>query len=141
MQYEFSKHTVERVAKMQILKNQQLNKNALESKLETVQKQQTHLLAASKSTKQVQYNMQTAAKMLGIGPKKLFKILRQKHIFETNVNNTPYQRYIAAGYFTTELKSRMQQGVGQVFYAKTRVTNKGIIWLKNKLQLWEEKNV
>ena len=132
MQQQFTQATIERVVKMQIKQSQIFHK-----KRENVLKATPQV----RNSKLQAYNMQTAAKMLGIGPNKLFKLLRQKHIFETNVHNTPYQRYIAAGYFVTTLKSRMQIGVGQVFYAKTKVTNKGIIWLKNKLQFWGEKNV
>jgi len=70
-----------------------------------------------------------------IGEKRLFEILREEEILQSNKGewNIPYQRYIDAGYF--ELKpSTYNNGYGKVITEFTpKVTGKGLEWLWKQL--------
>ena len=74
------------------------------------------------------YTMQTAARMLGIGPNRLFARLRDMRIL--NRNNIPYRRYIDQGYFTVHRGEWHHHTIGRRHYARTLVTDKGINWLE-----------
>lgn len=84
------------------------------------------------------YTVQTAAKMLGIGSKHLFEILRNKKIIDHH--NLPYQRYIDGGLLAVRTSSWRynENDTGTHFYGRTMVTENGIEWLSELLQ--EEKN-
>lgn len=72
-------------------------------------------------------DLQTAAKYIGYGPKKLFRLLRDKKVLGNN--NLPYQRYIDQGYFKTDYGYFEHPYVGTKPYAKPLVTPKGLEWL------------
>jgi len=76
--------------------------------------------------------MQEAAKIVGIGSKKLFKLLREKKVL--NQNNLPYQRYIDNGYLKVDSGSWNHPEVGEKLYAKTIVTVKGVEWIENLIK-------
>jgi len=75
--------------------------------------------------------MKSTAELLGWGIKRLFKKLREENVLTQN--NRPQQRYIDAGYFTTELKSWDNQAIGEQLYSKTLVTTEGVKWLDKKI--------
>lgn len=79
------------------------------------------------------HSMDVAAKMLGTGRIRLFRVLREKHILDQN--NMPFQTYIQRGYFKVFTGQWMHPETGMQYYAKTKVTNKGIEWLKRELRL------
>jgi len=64
------------------------------------------------------------AKVLGTGQKRLFEILRGKHILMRN--NLPYQEYIDRGYFVVKIKPIPNMDKD---YSQTLVTSKGELWL------------
>ena len=74
------------------------------------------------------YSMQTAAKLIGIGPNKLFRFLRSKKVLDQN--NMPYQRYIDRGYLKVEIGHWEHDIVGTRFYGRPFVTAQGIEWLQ-----------
>jgi len=77
--------------------------------------------------------METAAKILSkecnivLGRSQLFEYLRDNNIM-LQTSNTPYQRFINSGYFRVETNSRSNK-----LYGVTRVTAKGLQWLKDKI--------
>lgn len=77
------------------------------------------------------YDMNTAAKLLGVGRNKLYELLRKNHILQSGKfkKNHPYQQYIDSGYF--ELK---MSGISDGFITQTFVTPKGVTWLAKKIQ-------
>jgi len=77
------------------------------------------------------YSVQDAAKLIGIGSKKLFKYLREQNVL--NKNNVPYQSYIDNGYLKVEASNWNHPTVGTKLYAKTVVTVKGVEWLQKKI--------
>jgi phage antirepressor YoqD-like protein len=66
------------------------------------------------------------AKTIGIGRNKMMYMLRKGTILRKN--NTPYQRYIDAGYFVVKVKP-LTMGDFTADYCQTFVTGKGLIWL------------
>jgi prophage antirepressor-like protein len=74
--------------------------------------------------------MNIVAKALGIGRNKLFRLLRDRRILMNN--NTPYQRYIDAGYFVVKEKP-IQMGGDVINKPQTYVTAKGVDWLSRLL--------
>lgn len=68
-----------------------------------------------------------AAKMLGIGSKKLFALLRKKQVLDHS--NLPYQRYIDQGYFEVHQGNWEHPTIGTKCYGSTRVTANGLRWL------------
>lgn len=77
------------------------------------------------------YAMKDTAKMVGVGLKALFALLRDKKIL--NQSNVPYQRYINQGYFKVDTSDWNHPTVGAKLYAKTTVTVAGIKWLEEKV--------
>lgn len=70
-----------------------------------------------------------------IGEKKLFEILRNEKILQSNEGekNIPYQRYIDAGYFEVKA-STYNNGYGQIkTNFTTKVTGKGLEWIWKQL--------
>jgi len=78
------------------------------------------------------YTVREAAKLLGVGSKRLFAMLRNDGIFDSK--NLPQQRYIDAEYFRTTLKNWQNPVAGMShLYAKTFITEKGVKWLDKKI--------
>ena len=75
-----------------------------------------------------------AAKTLGIGRNKLFRLLRDRRILMKN--NAPYQQYIDAGYFVVKEKP-IQMGDQVINKPQTYATPKGIAWLDKLLTTWD----
>lgn len=82
------------------------------------------------------YSVSAAAKLLGMGEVKLFALLRYKGILmdrqKSGVenHNVPYQRYLDAQYFELVTKAAPD---GIHVSRTTRVTTKGLVWLKSTL--------
>lgn len=77
------------------------------------------------------YTMAQMAAYLHVGKNTLFKKLRDDKIL--TADNTPYQRYINAGYFIVQQRS-WQSTIGAKLYGKTMVTRKGYHWLQTRYQ-------
>ena len=73
------------------------------------------------------YSMRNAAKILGTGQNKLFKLLREHQVLMHN--NIPYQSYINSSYLV--VKSTTIRN-GNEAYPQTFVTPKGLIWLRKR---------
>lgn len=73
------------------------------------------------------------AKILGIGEKRLFALLRENGIFfyDNGVNQVK-QQYINSGYFQTKENPYVHNGVNKL-YTRIFVTSKGLLWLENKI--------
>lgn len=70
------------------------------------------------------------AKVLGTGQKRLFQLLRDKRILQSN--NVPYQQFIDAGYFV--VKERPIARGDEVFnYTQTFVTPRGESYLSKRI--------
>lgn len=77
-----------------------------------------------------------AAKILGTGQNRLFKILRGLGVL--NSANIPLQRYIESGYF--HVKERpIVKGEEVEAYQQTFVTPKGLCWLARKVNFDKER--
>lgn len=74
------------------------------------------------------YSIDETAKLLGVGRKKLFALLRELHVL--NCQNVPYQRYLDAGYFRVYARAWHHEKAGLQHYAKTLVTARGVAWLQ-----------
>lgn len=75
--------------------------------------------------------MNDVAKTIGVGRNKLFALLRDKSVLRTN--NTPYQRYIDAGYFVVKEKT-ITMGDQAINKPQTFVTARGVDWLGRLLR-------
>ena len=69
-------------------------------------------------------SIRQVAKVAGTGEKRLFKLLRDKHILTHN--NEPYQRYLDAGYFEMSYNDYEDNNGREHSYFQTRVTGKGL---------------
>ena len=81
------------------------------------------------------------AKSLGeIGPNNLIALLRYKKVLITSINrtkhNTPFQRYIDAGYFIVDENTVKINGKTRLSFT-SKVTPKGQVWLTNKYYEWQ----
>ena len=74
------------------------------------------------------------AKAAGIGPKKIFTILREMQIWmkRGNRHNLPYQQYLDQGYFEVIEKPYEINGETRLTFSPT-ITGKGQQWLTHKL--------
>lgn len=73
------------------------------------------------------------AKKYGIGPNKLFKLLRSRKVLMTDKYNTPYQRYMNSGHFV--VVGKVFSEAGYTYRAnKTMVTGKGEIYIGKLLR-------
>ena len=54
--------------------------------------------------------LREGARMLGLGPNKLFRALRERRVLDRN--NMPYRCYVQQGLFTTKLKGFEHQAIG-----------------------------
>lgn len=78
------------------------------------------------------HTIQEAAKVLGIGPNRLFRCLRDEGLLMDN--NLPYQQYIDAGYFRVVEKQYHDQRGESHIYTRTLVTGKGLTYIQRRLQ-------
>jgi len=78
------------------------------------------------------YPVQEVAKLIGIGPKKLFAFLREQKVLDKS--NLPYQRYIDQGYLKVHRGHWNHITVGTKFYGRTEVTPNGIEWLSKLIE-------
>jgi prophage antirepressor-like protein len=77
------------------------------------------------------HTIDQAAKILGIGEKKLFAYLREQGYLRKN--NEPYQKYIDNGLFRLrEKKFNLATGEVQI-YTQTLMTGKGMIYFQKRL--------
>lgn len=78
-------------------------------------------------------DLHTAAKLIGYGPIKLFRLLRDRRVL--NSENIPYQKYIDQGLFKVECKYQWIEQFQQYRpYGQTHATNKGLEWLAKLIQ-------
>lgn len=85
----------------------------------------------SKPVQPVTYTVGQAAKMLGVGERKLFAWLRAQRVL--NAQNIAYQRFIDTGYFVMQHNTWHHPVTGTHYYARSELTNKGIAWLEKTL--------
>lgn len=71
--------------------------------------------------------IQAAAKALGFGPNRFFKLLRDKRVLMEN--NLPYQAHLDAGRFRV-VERTFEDRNGIHIHARTLVTGKGLIYLQ-----------
>lgn len=82
------------------------------------------------------YSVGQAAKLLGTGEGRLFKLLRERRILMDGAqsgpeqHNVPYQQYLDRGYF--ELITRPRPDGARVTYTP-RVTARGLAWLQRNM--------
>lgn len=74
-----------------------------------------------------------AARMLNLGPIKLYHALRARKVLDKN--NLPYRCYVQQGLLTSELKSYEHPTLGPKMYATPHVTDKGIKWLAKEFEV------
>jgi len=74
-----------------------------------------------------------AAKLLGTGQKKLFKLLRQDGVLSPR--NFPKQSYINRGLFIVKHRSFTHPITGLKHYSVTQVTDKGLDWIAHNYNL------
>lgn len=74
-----------------------------------------------------------AARMLNLGPLKLYHALRSRKVLDNN--NLPYRCYVQQGLFTSELKSYEHPTLGPKMYATPNVTDKGLQWLAKEFEV------
>lgn len=103
---------------------------ALEAKvLEQAPKAQFHDTVAEAINCQ---SIQEIAKVLGTGPNRLFKFLREEGLLMRG--NLPYQRYLDAGYFRV-VEKQYNDGRGESHtYTRTLVTGRGLAYIQKRLQ-------
>ena len=77
-------------------------------------------------------SIQEIAKVLGTGPNRLFKFLRDEGLLMRN--NLPYQQHLDAGYFRV-VEKQYNDGRGESHtYTRTLVTGKGLAYIQKRLQ-------
>ncbi|MBN4665398.1 phage antirepressor KilAC domain-containing protein [Pandoraea nosoerga] len=77
-------------------------------------------------------SVQEIAKVLGTGPNRLFKFLRDEGLLMRN--NLPYQQHLDAGYFRV-VEKQYNDGRGESHtYTRTLVTGKGLAYIQKRLQ-------
>ena len=77
-------------------------------------------------------SIQEIAKVLGTGPNRLFKFLRDDGLLMRN--NLPYQQPLDAGYFRV-VEKQYNDGRGESHtYTRTLVTGKGLAYIQKRLQ-------
>lgn len=74
------------------------------------------------------------AKSVGYGPQKIFTLFKDNNIIFSSKTqkNVPYQRYIDAGYFEIDNRTRTGKGGKVEAYQVTLITPKGQQWATNK---------
>ena len=77
-------------------------------------------------------SVQEIAKVLGLGPNRLFTLLREEGLLMRN--NLPYQQHLDAGYFrVVEGQYNDRNGQSRT-YTRTLVTGKGLAYIQKRLQ-------
>ncbi|WP_215844000.1 antA/AntB antirepressor family protein [Acidithiobacillus montserratensis] len=76
--------------------------------------------------------VQEIAKVLGMGPNRMFQTLREDGLLMRN--NLPYQQYIDAGYFRVVEKAYKDKHNEVCTYARTLVTGKGLTYIQKRIQ-------
>lgn len=77
-------------------------------------------------------SVQEIAKVLGTGPNRLFKFLREEGLLMRG--NLPYQQHLDAGYFRV-VEKQYNDGRGESHaYTRTLVTGKGLAYIQKRLQ-------
>ena len=77
-------------------------------------------------------SVQEIAKVLGTGPNRLFKFLREEGLLMRD--NLPYQQHLDAGYFRV-VEKQYNDGRGESHtYTRTLVTGKGLAYIQKRLQ-------
>ena len=76
-------------------------------------------------------SVQEIAKVLGTGPNRLFKFLRDEGLLMRD--NLPYQQHLDAGYFRV-VEKQYNDGRGESYtYTRTLVTGKGLAYIQKRL--------
>lgn len=76
-------------------------------------------------------SVQEIAKVLGTGPNRLFRFLRDEGLLMTN--NLPYQQYLDAGHFRV-VEKQYNDGRGESHtYTRTLVTGKGLAYIQKRI--------
>lgn len=76
-------------------------------------------------------SVQEIAKVLGTGPNRLFKFLRDEGLLMRN--NLPYQHHLDAGYFRV-VEKQYNDGRGESHtYTRTLVTGKGLAYIQKRI--------
>lgn len=77
-------------------------------------------------------SVQEIAKVLGTGPNRLFKFLRDEGLLMRN--NLPYQQHLDAGHFRV-VEKQYNDGRGESHtYTRTLVTGKGLAYIQRRIQ-------
>ena len=77
-------------------------------------------------------SVQEIAKVLGTGPNRLFKFLREEGLLMRG--NLPYQQHLDAGYFRV-VEKQYNDGRGESHtYTRTLVTGKGLAYIQRRIQ-------
>lgn len=76
-------------------------------------------------------SVQEVAKVLGMGPNKLFQFMRDEGLLRRD--NMPYQRYVDEGHFRVVERSFEIRGERRT-YTRTMVSGKGLILIQRRLQ-------
>lgn len=77
-------------------------------------------------------SVQEIAKVLGTGPNRLFKFLREEGLLMRG--NLPYQQHLDAGYFRV-VEKQYNDGRGESHtYTRTLVTGRGLAYIQKRLQ-------
>ena len=77
-------------------------------------------------------SVQEVAKILGTGPNRLFKFLRDEDMLMRD--NLPYQQHIDAGHFRVVERQYADARGESHTYSRTLVTGKGLAYIQRKLQ-------
>ena len=73
------------------------------------------------------YTIQEAAKIYGIGVRRLFRLLRERRAID--INNWPIQRRIDQGYLVSDVHEWQHPVTGTQFRPRARLTTAGMRWL------------
>ena len=77
-------------------------------------------------------SVQEIAKVLGTGPNRLFKFLREEGLLM--LDNLPYQQHLDAGYFRV-VEKQYNNGRGESYtYTRTLVTGKGLAYIQKRMK-------
>ncbi len=77
-----------------------------------------------------------AARILGVGSKTLFKLLREKEVL--GPNNIAHPRYLKVKAFVIHNRRFRKRGTNvRQWYRVSLVTPRGLSWLEQKLPIWQ----
>lgn len=107
------------------------NKKVIEQNNELLQENKTWNIVSNSDDLIGMDEVAKALNYKGYGRNKIFELLRDKEILRHN--NHPYQKYVDDGYFKL-LEEEYDNGYGQIkIYLKTVVTQKGLDFIRRKL--------